>query len=710
MSDDGRSTGQDAYAPAGNGSVQLDDPLAARLRAALEPVERAPIPPDLVDETLAAALGQRQARRGPAMTPLLAAAAAVALLVVVVVPILLRGPAAASPATSPLGTAAVSAASPSPSPPASPVASVASAYPDTMLGLPVIGVDAAAALARGIDPPPYRPLAVAGWLWSTIPANTVLDCRTGPVLLHSCQLGDLFMGSGVPSGTSSVSLLSPLLVAGVSLPVGVPTTAEDDPTQVIVIGHFSDPRVDDRAFCTLEARPSCAGEFVIDAVPWVDGHITPTTVYTDPTNPGDNGPAGDVAALVAGATKAVPDAEPLGIVVARPSRLAGLDPVFAGKPQAVPEPGETANAVVRMVRPTGYVSVEWWGSSTRAYEPAYAFPFSVDGLPVLGIREAIAARDDPARTGPERVAVRGWYTDIGPVPCPVAPPGTPTSPLLDGCPLALNTFSDATASSIGATLAPIHIGTLPGYLRAGTVDQPSPVILVGHFHDPAAASCDASIRAACEQSFVVERVAWARGAPTTPPTGSPEPAPPEPTPAPTPDLRLGCHDPRCSVAAGLVEHAEPAAYAAAARIVVVGPCAPWIFCALTDSVVVVLVPPDWVGDPAGITSFAVSTGQVSGSASVTRLGELGGWQFSIVAGYIVTCDHRDPAPCYERAMAVVAYDWQRTHVAPQSITVTGPCGNYDLLRVDGTGQSLRAICLVPASPSPSAGQAATPPP
>ncbi len=576
--------------------------------------------------------------------------------------------------------------------------------------------------------------------------------------------------------------------------------------------------------------------------------------------------------LLGGIAAAVAIAVGIGASI---GRSPGLEPT--GRPAATvaaaePTAGTATPAHTPAASPT-FPPAATAPTSSQAAPPAGepAFPSVVDGLPVLAVSEALAARDDPAGAAePVRVAVRGWLAEAPPLPCP-APVG-PSSPLVGSCPDAYDALMERREqlgvpngfhgpSKDNPSLNPRFLSVERTFdpRLATFLAAPLPVVLVGHFHDGAAASCDASLRAACRQAFVVERVAWVDGIDTaTAPAGpvvidcpikdctaivtalravrdklaaaqrvviatgcppwvfctfqpavrvlvvpqgwrglaadvgvydvgsgagaavtqahtslddwslaraggytvqcpaasvgmyapdcyriavgaataalrqsgvpiasiavhgkcggydvlrtdgtavSVNPSCLAPPASPAPDARLTCRSSACLAAAAAVARADPDAYAAAARIAFVPACAPWMRCRLIPGGmdVVVLEPAGWEGDPAGVRSWRVSS-PGSGALVATPIPSLGAYQLTVVGGYPVTCaGGMLGAACYERAAAAAADEWQRGHVAIAGVTVRGPCGDVEVLRVDGTVLTTQSVCVAPspiASPSP----------
>ena len=152
-------------------------------------------------------------------------------------------------------------------------------------------------------------------------------------------------------------------------------------------------------------------------------------------------------------------------------------------------------------------------------------PSWMGGQPTITVPEAQATL--AASTSADELFVRGWYSGFA-LPCPYIPatvPPTPGSSLLpDHCqpsilgPAPIPLGQDhATADDLDLTLGP------------GVEAPPiGAVVLEVHGHDPAAAACDPSIRAACDAAVIVDGVLWTASggtAPTPAPTTTPMPSP-----------------------------------------------------------------------------------------------------------------------------------------------------------------------------------------
>lgn len=122
-------------------------------------------------------------------------------------------------------------------------------------------------------------------------------------------------------------------------------------------------------------------------------------------------------------------------------------------------------------------------------------PRAPRALPVLSVTAAIGVKD--RTVGPFEIAVGGWFIRYN-LRCPAVfdEVGVFESPCLNA------TWLLAGPQSL------LGIHPLTDW-RSPEADMPTPVVFVGHFHDPSAANCPAGDqRAICEARFVVDGVAW----------------------------------------------------------------------------------------------------------------------------------------------------------------------------------------------------------
>lgn len=146
-------------------------------------------------------------------------------------------------------------------------------------------------------------------------------------------------------------------------------------------------------------------------------------------------------------------------------------------------------------------------------------PAEVLGLPVLSVEQAIAIRD--SGRDDREIAVRGWFSPIGPVPCP-APATWPVSPLEPNCPdqwvvLMADPESLVTASATGWAgrdpLGPSIQIDLDDLDRAWQPPLPTlgpakavEIVAIGHFDDRRSFACPAPTFDLCVDRFAVDRV------------------------------------------------------------------------------------------------------------------------------------------------------------------------------------------------------------
>ena len=140
-------------------------------------------------------------------------------------------------------------------------------------------------------------------------------------------------------------------------------------------------------------------------------------------------------------------------------------------------------------------------------------------LPIIGVGDAIAVRD--GGIDDRQIAVRGWYQNGGPVPCPSNP--AVVNPLQPDCPddrvwltrdpetlfLFQPDGGETARQPTGAALNPDFDVVDPASwgLLYPTIDlQPVELVMVGHFDDPLSATCPTESMQACRDQFVVDQV------------------------------------------------------------------------------------------------------------------------------------------------------------------------------------------------------------
>ena len=141
------------------------------------------------------------------------------------------------------------------------------------------------------------------------------------------------------------------------------------------------------------------------------------------------------------------------------------------------------------------------------------------GMPVVSVAQAVALLNAGKLDG-RAVAVAGYFAEEF-LPCP-APFGF-VAPLEDWCRAVAFTDDDlglGMDNPMGWNI-PAGEANLSPYLVAETAGQESlrydtgsqPLVLVGHADDPRQWQCSPEAKAQCAGDFVVDRIAWANGAP-----------------------------------------------------------------------------------------------------------------------------------------------------------------------------------------------------
>ncbi len=747
------------------------DPLAEELRQSLSKAATAPIPRDLVPETLAALRDVRQARAG--FRPAGLTAAAAVLVVGVGIALL-----ATHPSQSPTGPAASpSSMSTASAPPASPVAVGPDGFPTEAFGLPVLSI---AEATPELDPARGAVVvAVKGYLsaghfagpvsCTMIPAGTQRLSQCGlirwftstPQQATANDQGDV----AEPTGASLSSVFPwPNQLPVPDVPIGSAPALGSAPKPVVLVGHVDDP-------IASRCGPvsDCARRFVVDAVAWVDGAAaapyrgsdasgSPGLIYRRPASPYPNPPSassspastdglrlvlpGDSGAIVQPYTSGGPIVGPgplatgnaaelfvgsrvpgfttLASIAVAGDRLASYDPRLPGSEGEFATPAVTwlvrgweagPDGVARLATyavPDAMVAtvIRVTDSGLTDVPPAGGSARTAEGFPIISVADAVQIRDAPGGTSPEPLAVAGWYQPAPAIPCP-APPSAPAA-LAPICPDSMaalmqnpEDLDPPGASAFSAPSGPFitprfltgNYGTLPGI---GSTTGPVLAVLTGHFHDPAAAACDAADRATCEQQFVVERVEPMARA----------------IPPPADDWRLSCQKAICEDAAAAVAIVDPLSYADAERIALVGRCAPWMRCPADPTSIVVLVPTGWSGDPAALEALQVASGTDPNGPSgrATPFTEtLSDSMLAEAAGYTVTCAGAIGGPdCYRAAVAAARRDGDPLEIT--GVHITDACGSGWLVRANGSGAGWAADCAQPSGPGPSPFKSPSPTP
>ncbi len=149
------------------------------------------------------------------------------------------------------------------------------------------------------------------------------------------------------------------------------------------------------------------------------------------------------------------------------------------------------------------------------------FPTSVLGMPVVTTKQAgdLAAE---GRLDGRDVAVAGWFFQ-GYYSCPWN--GTYVGTLENSC--RITAFADTEeaahvchsggCSGFGrSVIDPWLLSDTLGQVDFKGQDNPVPIVAIGHLKDPRSFHCRPGADAGCANDFVVDRVAWAGGAETTP--------------------------------------------------------------------------------------------------------------------------------------------------------------------------------------------------
>jgi hypothetical protein len=195
--------------------------------------------------------------------------------------------------------------------------------------------------------------------------------------------------------------------------------------------------------------------------------------------------------------------------------------------------GPSCSASLDAAAGTAIVVTVWFGSDACTVIIGYTvlapnglagLPTTVDGLPVMTVSEALAARADGGLAD-QPVAVAGYWSDGSSAHSCAAPDG-PTGELeyychdgefgiteLDESIMAIDRHGYVT-EAIGPHLTPWfpndldRLGELFGLpIVNGQRYPPVPIVVVGHFDDPRAADCRPAARQLCLDRLVVDRIA-----------------------------------------------------------------------------------------------------------------------------------------------------------------------------------------------------------
>jgi hypothetical protein len=412
-------------------------------------------------------------------------------------------------------------------------------FPATVGGLTVIDVAAASLRETGSADP--TELAVGGWYSEVRNAG---PCYPADPLGSPCPLtmtatlrstaDPTFATDGTPlPDETEASALEPVFVDPVA-PPDLPAAADGSvrlvqPTPLVLIGHFHDDRA---GTCPAGAAQSvvCGPAFVVDGLADLAGVVrTPGPM----TIPGIRLSSTSVVASIRGQLQPGAYILEFGPVdwLANPASFSPAE----YSPDAPLFPGPT----VWLIR--GYLNglASWmaiddaseqaWGPLAR---PALANPLAagiprvIEGLQVQSVASAVRIRAGCCQL----VAVGGYLSSDGaPEGCPPAPiAGTAcddTQLVLIDQPGTILLANDQTFTydlvtppgdpSIAPTFVP-GTGIPDPWADAATLAArlgPREVILIGAFGDPRGPGCpDPGSPGACDQSFVVDQVAWIEGA------------------------------------------------------------------------------------------------------------------------------------------------------------------------------------------------------
>jgi hypothetical protein len=143
-------------------------------------------------------------------------------------------------------------------------------------------------------------------------------------------------------------------------------------------------------------------------------------------------------------------------------------------------------------------------------------PISINGAPVLRVPEAIEQASNSTDATPFLVA--GWLDPAKPS-CLVAFPTVAEQEPCTNAPALMDRPALGTAVSAEPSQSPVSL-LWPVALDSSVLDGVPgdlAVVLSVHTHDPSASTCSAALRAMCEQTVVIDSVAWqSPGAPSAP--------------------------------------------------------------------------------------------------------------------------------------------------------------------------------------------------
>jgi hypothetical protein len=416
--------------------------------------------------------------------------------------------------------------------------------PVAVADLPVIEV--LELVERMTDPQPDE-FIVHGW-FAVAPAEADCEVVKDPhPLVPDCEEWYRFLmaepetlGAG---GGAAIEPVGDHVIPILRIDSHIEIESASDAVEVLAVGHLADHRT---TTCPTADQAECSRRFVIDRL------LPPDAVIEAIPDPwAAAGPPVDASGAV---VDAVADAVgPLSVVsigTMAAADLTSIEPIAAGDEPA----GDGLLWVIRALvggatEPRTFVVVDGTAAAApriseitatavldvRSPDPSAPpadAPTSVLGLPVIDVTTAIEHRD--AGDDPIELAVRGWYPRTLDRTCPISAP----KPLLvASCDnerqlllASPEVLIDRTGSAprergpvdphVGLELSGIEWSWVPDR----PTDEPTEVILVGHFDDDRAAYCDDDQEQTCRDRFVVDRVAFVDGREVrdgmTPPPGA----------------------------------------------------------------------------------------------------------------------------------------------------------------------------------------------
>ncbi|HEY7827215.1 MAG TPA: hypothetical protein VIB99_03215 [Candidatus Limnocylindrales bacterium] len=432
-------------------------------------------------------------------------------------------------------------------------APIAGSLPSSILGLPVISVDAAQR-APADSSVAGAELAVGGWYTAQ---REEQPCQPSPQPAGTCVSDwTAFLDSAPdPAWNENGSLrllgkgfefLNPVFLDPVERP-GLSVTTSNGavetvpPTAVVLVGHFHDDRLANSLAFVVDAVADQAGVLAPDSVGLVPSTQLSSGGVTEQIRANLKGgavvlgfgampwAAGDAGASALEPPDGGPPADGRTVWLVR-----GYLPDSGATPSTTTPPAPLASTPAPLASwlaiddATGQI----WGPMAA---PAVAtdlpphIPSTIDGLPVKTVAAAL-----PTEAGRSPLLAIGGYlsNDRAPEGCPPAPttdkpdPCSGTQLVLVDRPISVLQPDDATFLYVIAVppgAAFIRPVILPGTsaadpwalaIRASDRESPRPVVLVGQFGDPRSPECaprPGGGSAGCDRSFVVDQIAWIDG-------------------------------------------------------------------------------------------------------------------------------------------------------------------------------------------------------